>query len=91
MAKGMVRAFASGREGPGFETACARIFSYTLSVHQAGNEYLVLQSGGGGVKALRKRRHPISVTQLPIQLGSLAARSPTQPLAKGKLSPFLGC
>ena len=51
-------------------TACARDFSITLSVHPTVIGYLTLFKAGESKGGEEEEKHPTSVTQLPVYVGS---------------------
>jgi len=55
-------------------------FSKTRSVHPTENGCLTLFRAGEGKGGEEEEWRPTSVSPLPIQVGTLAATSPTQPL-----------
>jgi len=72
----VVRALATGADGPGLKMVCAWQYSKTRTVHPAvaGNWYQALFSGWEGEGGEEEHSHLTSVTPLSIKVGCLKLR-----------------
>jgi len=70
---GAVAEWSLALKVPGFERVVRGIFSKTLSAHPPGKGYPYLFRTGDHVGGEEKERHFVSVTLLPVQVGSLTA------------------